>query len=187
MTTFVKTYQTLIVGVLGFLGVMATLAFNAWLARNAEKRKIAHEARVLRTALVEEMKVQRDALMHAAETSERAEQPTDTGRYDALTPLRRWSDIFDKSIDKLGLLQPDEVAAVLDAYLPLRELTPKIRLLESRIPLDRRRVEYSEAPPPDYALVAHNDVKVLGEVHAIYIPAFDKAIKKLRSSLSVKK
>lgn len=43
----------------------------------------------------------------------------------ALTLLRRWTDIFDSSLSKLGLLTPEEVAAVLDAYLPLKELLRK--------------------------------------------------------------
>jgi hypothetical protein len=183
MATFIATYQTLVVGILGFVGVMATLAFNARLARRAEDRKITHEARALRTALVEERKVQRDALMHAADTSKQTDAPTKLGRNDALTPLHRWSDIFDKSIDKLGLLRSDEVATILDAYLPLKELTPKIRLLETRVPPDRRRVEYSEAAPQDYALVGHEEVKFLAELHSIYIPAFDEAIEKLSLNL----
>ena len=162
MAALIATYQTLVVGILGFCGVMVTLAFNAKLARRADERRIAHEARVLRTALVEEMKVQRDALMHASNTSKKPDEPRNFGRQDALTPLRRWSDIFEKSIDKLGLLQPEEFAAVLDAYLPLKELTSKIWLLETRVPPDQRRVEYSETPPEDYALVRHEDVRFLG-------------------------
>jgi hypothetical protein len=125
-------------------------------------------------------------LIHGSDTSKRAEEPSPSRPPDALTPLRRWTDIFEKSIDKLGLLNPEEVAAVLDAYLPLKELTSKIRLLELRIPPDQRRVEYGEAPPRDYALVAHEDVKFLGELHSIYIPAFDKAIEKLSSNLDKK-
>ncbi|MCC6891075.1 MAG: hypothetical protein IT536_21315 [Hyphomicrobiales bacterium] len=179
---FISAHQTLIVGILGFIGVMATLAFNARLARKAEDRKIAHERRVLRVALVEEMKVQRDALLHAGEGAKVAKTGKEP-KQDALTPLRRWTDVFERSIDRLGLLNPDEVAAVLDAYLPLKELTSKIRILESRIPPHQRRVEYSDAPPPDYALVAHKDLEVLAELHAIYAPSFDKAIKLVSTNL----
>src|SRR5262249_13212467 len=98
---------------------------------------------------------------------------------DALTPLRRWTAIFDASVDKLGLLTSSEVAAILDAYLPLQELTPKIRLFELRVPPEHRRVEYGEAPPEGYAFVAHYDVQALSEIHANYGPAFDRAIKLL--------
>jgi hypothetical protein len=51
MADFVKNYQTLIVGVLGFIGVIATLVLNAWLARKAEQRRITHETKVLRTRI----------------------------------------------------------------------------------------------------------------------------------------
>ena len=47
MTDFIKNYQTLIVGVLGFIGVMATLVLNAWLERKAEWRRIEHETSIL--------------------------------------------------------------------------------------------------------------------------------------------
>jgi hypothetical protein len=190
MVAFVKAYQTLIVGLVGFLGVMATLAVNAWLARRAESRKIAHDARVLRTALIEEMKVERRALVHGSDTSKKAtskkaspDEIIDTERYSVLTPLRRYTDIFDQSIDKLGLLTSDEVAAVLDAYLPLKELTGKIRLLEQRIPRHLRRVEYGEGPPEEYARVAHEDLAVLADLYLIYVPQFDKAIEKLSANL----
>jgi len=182
MSGFIQTYQTLIVGILGFLGVIVTLAFNAWLARKAEQRKIDHETGILRTALIEEMKVQCDALLHASEGSAKAKEPSNLERQDALTPLQRWTDIFDSSIDKLGLLTSDEVAAVLDAYLPLKELTSKIRLLELRVPPDQRRVEYGDGPPQGYALVGNQDVLTLEQLHSIYVPAFDKAIQALQSA-----
>jgi hypothetical protein len=176
MAEFVKIYQTLIVGILGFIGVMATLMLNAWLARKAERRRIVHETMVLRTALIEEMKAQRDALLHAAEGSKKAKDTPGAVKQGALTPLQRWTDIFDSSLDKLGLLTSEEVAAVLDAYLPLKELTSKVRLLELRVPPDGRRVEYGEGPPEGYAVIGHQDVEVLAELHSIYVPAFDKAI-----------
>lgn len=176
MTDFIKNYQTLIVGVLGFIGVMVTLVLNAWLERKAERRRMEHETSILRTSLIEEMKAQRDALLHAAEGSKKAKDTSGAVKQDALTPLQRWTDIFDSSLEKLGLLTSEEVAAVLDAYLPLKELTSKVRLLELRVPPDQRRVEYGEGPPEGYALVGHQDVEVLAELHSIYVPAFDKAI-----------
>ena len=179
MAGFIKNYQTLIVGILGFIGVIATLVINAWLERKTERRRIEHQTRILRTALIEEMKVQRDALLHAAEGSKNAKNTSDGAKQDALTPLQRWADIFDNSLDRLGLLTSEEVAAVLDAYLPLKELTSKVRLLELRIPPNQRRVEYGEGPPEGYALVGHKDVEVLAGLHSMYVPAFDKAIQML--------
>jgi hypothetical protein len=102
MAHFIKTYQTLIVGVLGFAGVVATLFINAWRQRKTERRRIEHETRALRIALIEEMKAQRNALVHSAEGAKEAKNTSGGG--SALTPLRRWSNIFDGSLDKLGLL-----------------------------------------------------------------------------------
>ena len=87
MADFIKSYQTVIVGVLGFLGVMATLAINAWLERKAERRRIEHETQILRTALIEEMKVQRGALFNVAESSKKAKD-TNVEKQNVLTPLR---------------------------------------------------------------------------------------------------
>ena len=184
MTDFIKTYQTLIVGVLGFVGVVATLFINAWLQRKTERRRIEHETRALRIALIEEMKAQRNALAHSAEGAKEAKNTSGVGRQSALTPLRRWSDIFDSSLDKLGLLTSEEVAAVLDAYLPLKELTSKIRLLELRVPPEQRRVEYGAGPPKGYALVGHQDIESLAKLHSIYVPAFDHAIQILSTRKS---
>jgi hypothetical protein len=180
MTAFLRTYQTLIVGVLGFSGVILTLAINAWLARCADRRKIAHEANVLRTAIIEEMKIQRSALVNSEET---LKQQVDLKKTSptVLIPLQRFTEIFDKSIDKLGLLTSDEVAAILDAYLTLRQLTPKMRILEQRVPPHDRGVEYGQAPVADYAQVTRQDI--IG-FHAVYIPPFDKAIERLQSNLS---
>lgn len=140
---------------------------------------------MLRTALVEELKFQRDALMHAAETaSDAASANLKNGTSsDALIPVKRWSDIFDKSIDKLGLLQPEEVAAVLDAHLNLKELTSKLRLMELRIPPDRRRVEFGNAPS-DFALIASGDLTAVAEMHSTHLAAFEHAISKLNASLT---
>jgi hypothetical protein len=129
------------------------------------------------------MKAQRDALLHATEGSNKVNDGSNAEKQDALTPLRRWSDIFDSSLSKLGLLTPKEVAAVLDAYLPLRELTSKIRLLELRVPPHQRKVKYGEGPPEGYALIGNKDVTVLAELHLIYVPAFDNAIQILSAQL----
>ena len=48
MSEFFKTYQTLIVGFLGFLGVMTTLWWNARLQRKQEERRERREASALR-------------------------------------------------------------------------------------------------------------------------------------------
>jgi hypothetical protein len=68
MCELIETYQTLIAGSLGFLGVMATLWWNGHLQRKLEERRERREASALRTALIEELKQQREALRYTAES-----------------------------------------------------------------------------------------------------------------------
>jgi hypothetical protein len=183
LTSFFKDYQTLVVGAVGFLGVITTLSVNAWIARSVEKRKIAHDKRTLRTALVEEMKVQCEALKTAGDTLNQAKASGDEKQRHVLLPLHRFTDVFDKSIEKLGLLGPPEVAAVLDAYLHLKGLTSKIQLIALRVPPHERGIEFGEAPE-EFALIPLQDANVVAEMHLNELPSFNKAIQILSSNQS---
>jgi hypothetical protein len=74
MLCLVKQFQTLIVGGLGFLGVMATLAMNAYLARRQHTRQIRHEANALRIALRAELEMLREAFQDRIATSQKHSQ-----------------------------------------------------------------------------------------------------------------
>jgi hypothetical protein len=54
MCEFIETYQTLIVGFVGFGGVIIAMLGNARLQRKQDERRERREARALRTALIEE-------------------------------------------------------------------------------------------------------------------------------------
>jgi hypothetical protein len=94
---FVRTYQTLIAGIVGFSGVIITLLVNAHLVRAHETRKEKRETDALRKALMEELNVQRDALKRTeeggAELLSRPSEPDSSG----LVPLYRFSDVFNMS------------------------------------------------------------------------------------------
>ena len=60
--------DTLIVGFVGFLGVMVTLSWNARQQRQLEERRECREAMGLRKALIEELKQQRAALRETADS-----------------------------------------------------------------------------------------------------------------------
>jgi hypothetical protein len=66
MCEFIETYQTLIVGFVGFGGVIIAMLGNARLQRKQDERRERREARALRTALIEELKQQRAALRETA-------------------------------------------------------------------------------------------------------------------------
>jgi hypothetical protein len=56
-----REYQTLIVGAVGFAGVIATLFTNAWLSRKEHTRQVDHERTALKAALSAELSIIRDA------------------------------------------------------------------------------------------------------------------------------
>jgi len=131
------------------------------------------------------MKVQREALTNTAKAcSDRvvANAKPGTKSVDALIPVFRFCDIFDAAVERLGLLQRQEVALVLNAHLSLKQLTPKLQMIASRVPPQERGVEYQEKPI-EYILIADRDVQLVGKMHESHVPAFDKAINELGSKL----
>jgi Flp pilus assembly protein TadB len=129
MYEFVKTFQTVIVGVVGFVGVILTMLWNAHLQREQEKRRERREARALRTALIEELKQQREALKDTADSLTEAQASQDETQGSNI-PLERFDAVFRRSLERLGLLERREVSAVFEAYLPLPRLTWRLRILE---------------------------------------------------------
>ena len=71
---------------------------------------------------------------------------------------------------------------VLAAYLPLKQLTPQLRGIATRVPINQRGVEYKEFPA-EFILIGHQDVELVSKMHESYVPAFDAAIKELGSRL----
>ena len=61
MAKFLTEYQTLIVGTIGFLGVMLTIFATAQMNRRQHAREAEHEARIVRTALLVELKLAKEA------------------------------------------------------------------------------------------------------------------------------
>lgn len=79
-----------------------------WIKRWLDHR---HEATTLRRALLEELKQARDSY---ALNVERAGEPIEGGQF--LIPVSERNPIYDANIQRLGLLRPNEVSAVVRAY-----------------------------------------------------------------------
>lgn len=124
--TIFSRYQTFFVGLLGFLGVMATLWWNARLARAARTATIDHDRAVIRTALQEELKAIKSAFVSRVEILEEAEGGSTP---QILVPADSLITIYDRLVERLGLLSAEEVRLVLRAYLTAREVPGKLRLL----------------------------------------------------------
>jgi hypothetical protein len=153
---------------------MATLWWNARLQRRQEERQKRREANALRTALIEELKQQREALQYTADSL--AEQAASSPRGRGIViPVERYEGVFRASFDKLGLLERCELEAVFEAYLPLPRLTWRLRILEEA----EKDPDRLLATAPDHVSLSPRNYETAGKMHAQMVPAIDVAIKEL--------
>jgi hypothetical protein len=131
-----REFQSGIVGIIGFGGVIITLWSNARIARNQREAAIDHERQTLRTALTEELKMLRDAYAHNAEYCAR-HVGKQGGSFDV--PLLEMTDLYESMRDKLGLLSPEQLAATLDAYLSHKQVGHNIISLLEGDPIPSTR------------------------------------------------
>src|ERR1700722_373942 len=90
-----KEYQTLIVGALGFIGVILTLLTNAALDRRQHTRQIEHERTALKAALSAELCIIRDSFDDRIKMIGQAQE----GR-GIMVPLDTMTGVYTKVIEK---------------------------------------------------------------------------------------
>lgn len=125
---------TLFVGILGFVGVMITIRYNGRLAREQREDERNHERETLRTALIEELKINQTALRKNAKTLK--DDPTEEGG-GVFVPNDPMEDVYLSAVSKIGLLSELEVSRVINAYLSLRTHNAKLFLYgvqDERVP-----------------------------------------------------
>jgi hypothetical protein len=123
---WLNSYQTLLVGGIGFAGVIVTLLVNAKISRDQRRHEIEHERATLRAALVAELKVNGDSLRGNLASLEKL--PTN-GQKGAFVPTDPMDDAFRSFVPRLGLLTELEVHKVMTAYLYLRTYTARLFLI----------------------------------------------------------
>jgi hypothetical protein len=97
---------------------------NAWLSRRQHVREIHHEARVLRAALKAELEVIREAFNDRIEIINNA----GTSR-SMLVPLDTMTDVYASLINRIGFLSERETRAVVRAYVLVRQMPERIKVL----------------------------------------------------------
>lgn len=125
MYSAIKDFQWLLVGAVGFVGVIVTLLVNAGLARRQHTRQVEHDATVLRLALRAELETIRHILRDWLDTF----NDPDGGK-GFFTPLESVTDVYERTLEQLGLPKEHEIRAVMYAYLPIRQLPEVLKLLE---------------------------------------------------------
>ncbi|QPZ89685.1 hypothetical protein [Thioclava electrotropha] len=106
-----ERFQTTIVGVVGFFGVIGTLIANARISRVEQRRQIVTKRRTLRRILAAEFRNYSRAL------KENVEAPSPEGGVFSVGKIRRL--LSDSLNADLGLLENDELDVVINALISL--------------------------------------------------------------------
>ena len=154
--TLLTEYQNLIVGSIGFAGVIFTLWFNSKEAREQRRDERQHEREALRAALTEELRINRHSLK---ENMDSLKQPKKVG--GAFVPTDPMDDAYRSFVPKIGLLSQAEVSKVMGAYLSLRTYNAKLFLVGVPVDTSPRHVE---VPAKNFPLLAAMQQGLLGPI-----------------------
>lgn len=164
---FVESFQTLIVGILGFLGVVATLSFNSKLSRDLRKDELHHERNSIRHALITELQSLKSSFEGRA-------RPNETEQ-DLLILKKIETSIYDVLLPKIHVLSPKEIESVLQAYLLIRETPTRLSLLAAGSDMD--------GVPEDYFHIKNKYLDTALGMHGVFIKDIDKALDSLNNEL----
>lgn len=123
--SLLKTFQTLVVGGVGFTGVIATLFWNAWFDRRKQERQRRHERNALRTALKTELLLNKQIY---EQRLEQLQQGTHGRRY-VLIPNKVYDEVYRMMLGTVGIIAEEEVKRILTAYGLMGELPYRLRRL----------------------------------------------------------
>ncbi len=162
MVDLLSEYQTFIVGLLGFIGVVITMIVNAKIQRNLQIRQRQHEAESVRTALLVELR---------ANVKIYKDHIEDFSRLDgdhAIVPRKVVNKVYQTLLPSIGLLSVEEVELVHVAYLSLEELPYRLSILVGSDSVDRLSEEYIR--------IDAAQVQVAAGIHEALLPSIRKAL-----------
>jgi hypothetical protein len=167
-TAWLKDYQALVVGGVGFAGVIFTLWHNAKVARDRRDEERADERKALRAALVAELQINLEALRENS-AKVRKDPPKEGG--GLFVPTDRMDGAYRSFLPRIGLLSEGEVSAVMRAYLSLETYNAKLFLIGLPVHTSPRHVH----------VPAKNALALAGMQEAMVEPV-EKAVKALRDA-----
>ena len=164
-----ERFQTSLVGVLGFTGVILTMIVNAKTQRNLQSTRRSSEVRSLRTALLVELK--ENVRMYETRVSDLSKAD---GSHHALLPSKVTNNIYQTSLPDIGLLSAREVESVLRAYLLLDEMPYRLRLLVGTNNVGGHNDEFIR--------IDANRQKTAKQIHEALLPTLREAVAVLESN-----
>ena len=164
MYQIAKDFQTLIVGVLGFAGVIITLFINAKASRKQHERAICHEQKALRKALIGELSLIRESFAGTAEVGKEEEFPS-----SAFFSVDQNNLVYRSLIQKIGILSPEEVSAIVKAHTLINELPSRLHILASE-----KSASFNK---PGHVFIEAEYVRPAQKIYASFLPEIDEAIR----------
>ncbi len=116
-----ERFQTSLIGLVGFGGVILTLRHNAKQAERNHAQQVAHERKTIHVALITELKINRFSLQENVQMLEQTiqenEKRQDGGGDGALVPAWTMTEAYESFLPKIGLLSAEQPKLVMYAYL----------------------------------------------------------------------
>ena len=154
--TWIEGHQNLTVGIVGFVGVIFTLWFNARQAREQRRDERCHEIKTLRTALIEELKINRESFVSNVEQTNEGSETV-----GCFVPTDCMDDAYRAFIHRIGLLSQAEVRKVMFAYLSLQTYYAKLFLLGVPVETSDRHVN---VPPQSGSMLSGLQKSLIGPI-----------------------
>lgn len=156
--------------VLGFVGVIITLLFNAWMQRKAREEDRAHRRKTVAAALIAELEILRKCFDDNARHSKEAAS-AGVGSY---FPSRTWVMVFPHLIKDIGILSPEAAKSTVEIYMSLETFFEKLLLF---------RADKSKEQRPGYIFFPAENMATLGGMNESLVEPIDTALIELRKLL----
>lgn len=166
-----RSYQSLIVGLLGFTGVIITMLANARMQRSQHERVCLHEANSVRVAAKTELEANKKA--YELRIEQLNEQPKD--HTEALVPSRVLDNIYKEMLSKFGLLSEEELKNIINAYALITELPYKLRILVGTDNIGGYNNEFIRVGDGKHIIAS--------KMHENILPAINEAISSIENHL----
>ncbi len=160
-----EKFQTIIVGFIGFGGVIYSIRKNASLARAQHDRHISHERSALRTALCAELEVIKSIF------ESRIDEQDVEADESILVPEYVSIQVYQQMLARIGLLTVSEIKLVMNAYLLISEIPTRLQLLSN-----------GSKDYPGYIQITGKYIRASLAMHGNFIEVIDKALHVLKAN-----
>jgi hypothetical protein len=155
---FLQTYQTVVVGFIGFSGVIITLVTNAKISQIAIERMESRRAKNISVAVQAEISMIRDLMQLLVETDFRVDEGG-----SVVIPLESNDEIFRSQLSNIGALSLDELRAIARVYSEYASFQNKLILAGKKIEKNPFYIELDVKQLPNIKVLAEAVSKLAGE------------------------